>query len=433
MQSAVNARDASRLNIRHPATCAPTWRRHATAWLLLLGMFPLLASAQTGHANADAEARLDVYIDQALKDWQTPGMTLAVVKNDQVVLAKGYGVRQIGRPQKVDARTMFALGSTSKAFASASVAMLVSDGSIGWEDRAKLYLPWLELYDPWVTQQVTVRDLLAHRVGTSYEDENKLRGISKNARDLIERGRWLRPRSEFRSDFVYSNNMMTAAGMVVSEVSGQRWADFARDRIWKPLGMTRTNADIAAVRADQNVSAAHVGDIDKAPVAIAWDYPDSVAVPSGGINSNAIDMAQWLRFQLGDGAIDGKRLLKADVFAQMHTPQTPIRFPVRDASQFPEKVQALAGMHSFAYGLGWYVTQYRGRTMIWHSGTIEGFRAGVALLPEEGIAVYANVNRIPSTLPFAMILRVFDEYLDERPAPTDWSRLFLDSALREDH
>ncbi|MHC9086356.1 serine hydrolase domain-containing protein [Luteimonas sp. RIT-PG2_3] len=394
----------------------------------------MLAVAQTQAVNADAaaEARLDVYAEQALKDWQTPGMTLAVVKRDRVVLAKGYGVREIGRPLKVDARTMFALGSTSKAFASAAVAMLISDGSIAWEDRVKLYLPWLELYDPWVTQQVTVRDLLAHRVGTSIDDENKLRPVSRDARDLLERGRWLRPRAEFRADFVYSNNMMTASGLVVSAVSGQRWPDFARDRIWSPLGMTRTNADVTVTRADRNAAVPHVGHIDKAPVAIAWDYPDAVAVPSGGINSNAVDMAQWLRFQLGDGAIDGKRLIKADVFQQMHMPQTPLRFPLRDVTQFPGEVQTLAGMHAFAYGLGWYVTQYRGRKMLWHSGTIEGFRAGVALLPEEGIAVYANVNRIPSTLPFAMILRVFDEYLDERPPPTDWSRLFLDSALREE-
>lgn len=432
MQVAIHSQASPRSIVTHGVAPQPAWRWHAGAWLLGLCLLATVASVQAQATQADAEARLDAYIDQALKDWQTPGMTLAVVKNDRVVLAKGYGVREIGKPQKVDAQTMFALGSTSKAFASASVAMLVSDGRIDWEDRAKLYLPWLELYDPWVTAQVTVRDLLAHRVGTSLEDENKLRDFSRDARDLLERGRWLRPRAEFRTDFVYSNNMMTAAGMVVSEVSGQRWADFARDRIWAPLGMTRTNADIAAVRADRNTAVPHVGRIDKAPVAIAWDYPDAVAVPSGGINSNAVDMAQWLRFQLGDGAIDGRRLIESDVFRQMHIPQTPIRFPVRDVSQFPANVQQLAGMKSFAYGLGWYVTQYRGRTLIWHSGTIEGFRAGVALLPEEGIAVYANVNRIPSTLPFATILRVLDEYLDERPVPTDWSRLFLDSALSEE-
>lgn len=406
-------------------TFVSSWLRHGAVCCLVLVMqvaMPALA------APAEALAGLDTYIEKALTDWHTPGLTLAVVKDDRVVLTRGYGVRKRGTAERVDDRTMFALGSTSKAFAAATVALLVDEERLQWEDRVKIYLPWLELQDPWVSNSVTVRDLLAHRVGTSYVDEDRLRAVSRDARDLLERHRWVVPVAEFRSDYVYSNNMMTASGLVVAAVAQTSWSQFARERLWQPLGMSRTNADVTLARSDANAASPHVGAFGDDPVPKPWTYPDAIAVPSGGVNSNARDMAQWLRFQLGEGTIDGCTLIRRNVFKQMHTPQTVIRFPEKDAQQFPPRVQALMGEHAvWAYGLGWYITEYRGSKMIWHSGTIDGFRAGVALWPEQRLAVFIGVNRTPSVLPFALMLRIFDAYASK--PEQDWSVLFREATV----
>ncbi|WP_407353751.1 serine hydrolase domain-containing protein [Luteimonas sp. R10] len=376
-------------------------------------------------SEAEASAR-DAYLEQALRDWQTPGMTIAVVQCDKPVLTKGYGVRKQGAPERVDEHTLFALGSTSKAFAAATVALLVDDGALNWDDKVQRFLPWLEVYDPWVARELNVRDLLTQRLGTSYRDENLLRKGSKNARDQLMRSRDLAPVSPFRAGYVYSNNMFIASGELVAAVSGQPWTEFARERLWQPLGMSHTGADSKVARAQPNAASPHAGRPGGPAAPIAWDYPDAVAVPSGGVNSNAVDVAQWLRFQLSEGAIGDRRLIDRGVFRQMHAPQTAIPDPgaAPDVqTQFPDAARNAGRMRFWSYGMGWYVTEYRGRTLVYHSGTIDGFRTGIGLLPEEGLAVYVNVNRV-SRLPMALMLRLFDQYLGETDA--DWSRLYLD-------
>lgn len=425
----------SKNTARRPTGAWASIRRFlaGTSCLLALSMpFSVLASdGGTGTACVpatlspdEAKAR-DAYLEKALRDWQVPGMTVAVVQCDKVLLTKGYGVRKQGSPERVDEKTMFALGSTSKAFAAATVAMLVDDGAVKWEDKVQRYLPWLEVYDPWVSRHLNVRDLLTQRLGTSYEDENKLRPGSKDAHDQLMRSRNLQPISPFRDGFVYSNNMFIAAGQLVAAVSGKTWAEFARERIWKPLGMTHTNADSVATRSQSNAASPHAGKPDGPAVPFEWTYPDAVGVPSGGVNSNAVDMAQWLRFQLAQGVIGNKRLISRDVFRQMHTQQTAIPDPGAASdiqSQFPEPARKAGRMRFWSYGMGWYVTEYHGRKLIYHSGTIEGFRTGIGLLPEEGLAVYININRV-SRLPMALMLRLFDNYLHE--TDTDWSKMYL--------
>lgn len=404
------------------------------SWLLAFSL-PVSALAHSSGSETtcvpatltpgEAKAR-DAYLEKALHDWQTPGMTVAVVQCGKVLLTKGYGVRKQGSPERVDAQTLFALGSTSKAFAAATVAMLVDDGKLKWTDKVQRYLPWLEVYDPWVSRHLNVRDLLTQRLGTSYEDENKLRPGSKDARDQLMRSRNLQPVSAFRDGFVYSNNMFIAAGQLVTAVSGKSWAEFARERIWKPLGMSHTNADSVVARSQPDAASPHAGDPRGAAIPFEWTYPDAIAVPSGGVNSNAVDMAQWLRFQLAQGAIGGDRLISRDVFRQMHAPQTAISSPgtAPDVqSQFPTQAREAGRMRFWSYGMGWYVTEYHGRKLIYHSGTIEGFRAGIGLLPEEGLAVYININRV-SRLPMALMLRLFDTYLHE--TDTDWSKMYLE-------
>lgn len=414
---------------------AAGWRLAALASLTVLSA-GLSASASEGQttpactptslSTIEADAR-DAYLEKALRDWQTPGMTVAVVHCDTPVLTKGYGLRRQGTPERVDEHTLFALGSTSKAFGAATIAMLVDDGVLAWNDKVQRYLPWLEVYDPWVSRELNVRDLLTQRLGTSYKDENQLRPKSRTAREHLMRSSDLDPVSPFRSGYVYSNNMFIAAGELVAAVSGMSWPAFARERVWQPLGMVQTNADSKYSRAQSNAAWPHAGAPGEPAAPIAWDYPDALAVPSGGINSNAVDVAQWLRFQLAEGTIGDHRLLDRDVFRQMHAPQTAIPDPgaAPDVqSQFPDPARQAGRMRFWSYGMGWYVTEYRGRKLVYHSGTVEGFRTGIGLLPEEGLAVYVNVNRV-SRLPMALMLQLLDHYLGE--SETDWSKLYLDS------
>ena len=153
---------------------------------------------------------LDAYVERVLADWEVPGLSLAVVKNDQVIVAKGYGKRELGKDARVDAETLFGIGSCSKAFAAATLGVLISDGKVAWEDRATSYLPWLEIYDPWVTHELRLRDLVSHRVGTDYNIENRLRPVASDQKDLLRRAKSVQPVAPFREQFVYSNNMFIA-------------------------------------------------------------------------------------------------------------------------------------------------------------------------------------------------------------------------------
>lgn len=304
------------------------------AYLRTTGVAILLAFALAVSVNSQSAPLqgFDARVERAMAEWHVPGLAIAVVKDDTVVMAKGYGVREAGKPARVDGNTLFAIGSCSKAFAAASVAMLVNDGRLGWEDHVQTYLPWFELYDPWVARDIRVRELLAHRVGTSYLIENRFRPVASDAKDLLGRARHIQPISPFRDRYVYSNNMFIAAGQLVAAVSGKKWEDFARERIWGPLGMVSTNASTDTVRQSSNQAVPHVmvGNQFDRLASVRWEFPDRVAVPSGGVNSTAVDMAQWLRFQLAGGRVAGGQLIRPEVFAEMHKPQTLALDPTRD-------------------------------------------------------------------------------------------------------
>ena len=265
-----------------------------------------------------------------MRAWEVPGLTIAVVKNDSVVLAKGYGVRELGKPERVDQHTLFAIGSCTKAFGAASVAMLVQDGKLNWDDRVEQSLPGLELWDPWVTHDIRVRDLVAHRTGSFVGIENRVRAFTTSYRDWIRRARFIQPIAPFRDRYVYSNLMFVISGELVRAVSGAAsWNDFARERIWAALGMDRTTANIRVAQRTANKVSPHVV-IDGKLTPVEWELDaDSLADPTGGVNTTAWDMAQWIRFQLGEGRFKGRELLRAEVFREMHTVQSPAGTPAR--------------------------------------------------------------------------------------------------------
>ena len=370
-------------------------------FLLLLA----ISASQYSYAQEAPSKEFDEYVNKALKDWDVPGLALAIVKNDQIVFAKGYGVRKIGEATPVDEKTMFAIGSSSKAFTSASIAMLMDEGKLKWDDPATKYLPGFQVFDPYVTRELAVRDLLCHRSGLERGDFLWY-GTPYGRDEILQRVRYLKPTWSFRSRFGYQNIMYLAAGQIVAGVSGKSWDDFIRDRIFKPLGMTSSNTSISALRNSDDVATPH-GKIDGKVEPIPWKNIDNIA-PAGSINSNVVDMAQWVRLQLGEGVYKGQRLISSGGAKEMHTAQTVIRME-------PPWTLYYSDAHFLNYGLGWFLHDHRGRKVVEHGGNIDGMSALVAMIPEEklGLVILTNMNGTP--LPGAIASRVYDLYLGVQP------------------
>ncbi len=355
----------------------------------------------------------DDYVNKSLRDWEVPGMAIAIVKEDRIVLAKGYGVKKLGDPAPVNERTLFAIGSSSKAFTAASVAMLVDEGKIKWDDPVTKYLPGFELYDPYVTRELKVRDLLSHRSGLERGDFLWY-GSEYDRDEILRRTRYLKPTWSLRSTFGYQNLMFLAAGQLIAKVSGKSWDEFIRQRIFAPLTMTSSNTSVKDFKNAENVATPHAKIEEKVEL-IPWRNIDNIA-PAGSINSNVVEMAQWVRFQLGQGEYQKQRLLSSGAATEMQTSQTVIRAEPPFSLFYPEA-------HFLNYGLGWFLHDYKGRKVVEHGGAIDGMRAQVAMLPEEKLGVVILTNMHGTALPLPLMFRIFDAYLGA--APRDWSAELL--------
>ena len=368
------------------------------------GIILALIILTQGIPAAAQEATLngfDDYVNKALKDWELPGLAIAIVKNDKIVYAKGFGVRKLGDPAPVDEKTLFAIGSSSKAFTAAGIAMLVDEGKIKLDDPVTKYLPGFQLFDPYVTREITVRDLLCHRSGLERGDFIWY-GTSYDRDEIWNRIRYVKPSWSFRSKFGYQNIMYLAAGQVLARVSGKSWDDFVRDRIFKPLEMTSTNTTIRAFAGQNNVATPHAKVDDKVRT-IPWRNIDNIA-PAGSINSNVTDMAQWVRLQLAEGSYKGARLISSAEMTEMHEPQTII-------PKDPQLSMFMPDSHFRSYGLGWMLQDYKGRKVVQHGGAIDGMIAMVGMIPEEKLGVVILSNLQGQLLPTALMFRIFDTYL----------------------
>lgn len=374
--------------------------------------FVIVAFAGVQFASAqDAPlSGFDDYVNKAIKDWEVPGLAIAIVKDDKIVLAKGYGVKKLGDPTPVDERTLFAIGSSSKAFTAAAIAMLVDEGKLEWNDPTTKYLPGFETYDPYVTRELSVRDLLSHRSGLERGDFLWY-GTENDRDEILRRTRFIKPSWSLRSNFGYQNLMFLAAGQIVGKMNGKTWDEFIEDRLFTPLGMTSSGTTIRDFKNGDNVATPHAK-FDEKIEPIAWRKIDNIA-PAGSINSNAVDMAQWIRLQLGQGTYQGQRLFSPAVAKEMHTPQTIIPLTGNNERLYPEA-------HFLSYGLGWFLSDYRGKKVVDHGGAIDGMRAQVALLPEEKLGVVILTNMNGSALPHVLMYKVFDAYL-EGSRQKDWS------------
>jgi CubicO group peptidase (beta-lactamase class C family) len=375
----------------------------------------VLASAQLTRAQEATLQGFDDYVNKAIRDWEVPGLAIAIVKDDKVLLARGYGVRKLGEPTPVDEKTLFAIGSSSKAFTAASIAMLVDQNKVKWDDPATRHLPGFQLFDPYATRELTLRDLLCHRSGLERGDLMWY-GSAFSRDDILQRVRHLKPSWSLRSRFGYQNIMYLAAGQAVANVSGKSWDDFVRERIFKPLGMASSSTTITAFKPADNVANPHAK-IDNKVRPISWRNIDNIA-PAGSINSNVSDMAQWVRLHLNQGKVGNEQLISSGSIKEMHMPQTVIRL-----EGIQEKINSET--HFMNYGLGWFLQDYRGRKIVHHGGNIDGMSALVAMMPEERLGLVILTNMNGSLVTMSLMYRVFDSFLPPREPQKDWSAEIL--------
>ncbi|GLC24944.1 serine hydrolase [Roseisolibacter agri] len=372
------------------------------------------AAAQPASNGSASVAALDAYVAKAVRDWKVPGLAIAVVQGDRVVLAKGYGVRELGKPDAVDAGTRFAIGSTTKAMTAAALGMLVDEGKVKWDEKVTTYLPGFQLADPYVTRELTVRDLLTHRAGLGNADL-LWAGADYPTAEILRRVGTLRPAYSLRSGFIYQNIMYAAAGEVVRAASGMPWDAFVRTRIFVPLGMTNTEATLAGLAGKPNVAAPH--DRIRDTLRVVANRPVDPVAAAGSVWSSVDDMAKWMRFVLDSGRVGGKRLLSEATFRELLSPQT-----IAPTSMYP--TMTVVRPHFFTYGLGWFLHDYAGEAVAMHTGSIDGMSAIIGLLPDRRVGVYVLANRDHAELRHALMYRVFDMYRGAAGA-RDWSAELL--------
>lgn len=371
--------------------------------LLLLLVNPL--PAQNGKL-----ALLDKYIEKTRQDWEIPGLAVAIVKDDKVVFARGYGVRTLGEAAKVDENTLFAVASNSKAFTTTLLAMQADAGLLAWDDPVTEHLPDFQMFDPYVTRALTIRDLVTHRAGLpTYGGDHLWIGHTLSRADILRRIRHLAPTASFRSKYQYQNLMFLVAGELSAKVAGKSWDELMSERIFQPLGMSRANTSVRKLPEMNNVASPHEY-VNGELTAIPYDNLDNVA-PAAAVNASVNDMAQWMRFNLNKGKVNGETLVSEGQMRQLHRIQMPV-----NVSRYAEKFY----QRQFAgYGLGWFISDYQGIKLVGHGGGMSGMISLQTLVPSEGLGIMIVTNFAPSSPTRAITHRILDVLLDigER----DWS------------
>ena len=377
--------------------------------LLALALVWLVLTSASQAPVAD----VDAFVQRTMTTFQVPGLSLAIVKDGKVAVARGYGVRKFGDVAPVDARTMFGIASNTKVFTATALGILVDEGKVRWDSPVIDYLPWFQMSDPYVTREMTVRDLLVHRSGLGLGAGDLLwwPASTYNRREIARRLRYLPLATSFRSAYAYDNVLYLVAGEVNEAVSGQSWEDFVQTRILAKVGMTTSNVRHSDANKGGNVATPHA--LIEGRVQPIAPFDSDNTNPAGGINSNAQDMAKWLLVQLADGQLgDGTALIKPATARQIGMLVTPI--PIGQGA--PELRDLRPNFNGYALGLA--VRDYRGRKLLTHTGGLPGYVSKVAMIPDArlGIAILTNQE---STAAFeAIASHILDAYLGA-PA-TDW-------------
>ena len=376
----------------------------------ILALFGAALLSAQGFRQKD----FDAYATKSLQTLQTPGAAVAVVQNGKLLFARGYGVRRLGDNTPVDAHTLFQIGSNTKAFTTAALAMLADTGKLAWDDPVTKLLPGFQLYDPYVTREFTIRDLVTHRSGLGLGAGDLLWFHSTYSRaEIAYRIRFARPVSSFRSQYAYDNVLYIVAGEVVGAASGASWDDFVRQHIFAPLGMTETGTTTAFFTSSANAATPHSVDDGRLQI-VPVDSVENIS-PAGGIASSVSDLAKWLMCRLDSGRYAGGRLFSEREAREMWSGQTIL--PIGDP---PPPLAALRPSFS-EYGLGWRLRDYQGRKIVSHTGGLAGMTSQITLVPSEKLGIVVLTNS-ESDLMAALTYRLLDDLLAApslRPR-TDW-------------
>src|SRR6266849_3319034 len=390
--------------------------------LFMVGSFSVfvfvMVCVQILPAKIAPPADLDSFVAKALKTFEVPGLSVAIVKDGKTVLAKGYGVRKMGNPTPVDENTLFGIGSNTKAFTSAALATLVDEGKISWDDRVYERLPGFQMYDPYVSHEMTIRDLLTHRSGMGLGEGDLLfwPHTTFTRDEIIYRLRFMKPASSFRSRFAYDNLLYMTAGQIIPAVTRKSWEDTIRERILVPLGMNTTNLSNAAFKPTDNYAFPH-SKLDGKLQVIDFINLDN-AGPAGSINSSAAEMAKWVTLQLYRGKFPNRegRLFSEQQSREMWSAQTLL--------PAGERTGPLAPLSSkfAAYALGWSLRDYHGRKLVGHTGGVAGFVSRVMLVPEENLGIVILTNAESGGAFDSILFHILDHYLALQQ--TDWIAAF---------
>lgn len=363
--------------------------------------FPFTLSSGVSPAieARNALSGLGEVLNAALADWQTPGLAIGVVMDGQVVMAEGFGVRDLESSIPVDAGTLFPIGSCTKAFTTFLLGTLVDEGKLDWDAPLRTYLPEFSLADEYASEHVDIRDMVSHRTGLPRHDLLWYNNESITREELMLRLRYLEANVELREQWQYNNLMYCTAGYLAERMIGQTWEESVRDRILDPLGMTRTNFSVRDTQTDPNYASPFLLEDDKLRKV---DFRGlSVIGPAGSINSCVDDMNKWMLLHLEDGSIDGRSLLTPGTLQTLHTPLMPIGGLPKETYDGP-----------LSYAMGWMVDTWHGHLSVFHGGNIDGFSALVMLFPSDGLGVVALSNRNGDALPLLAAEEIADRILE---------------------
>lgn len=356
----------------------------------------------------------DKYAEAARQEWKVPGMTITVVQDGKVILAHGYGVRETGKVEKVDADTLFGAMSTTKAMTAVTMGMLVDEGKVSWDDKVIKHLPDFRVADAYVTSELRIRDLFTHNGGMGNADFLWSWTPELSAAEIVKRMQYARPAYPFRGGYTYQNVMYAVAGQVIEKVSGMPWERFVTERLFAPLGMKNTFATYGASNSYQNRSAAHY-EVDGTIMVIPEQRADSIA-PAGAVWSTANDIAKWIDFMLGNTTVNGKQLLKPATHQALLRPHTIV-----PPAQFYPTV-SLTKPNWTTYGLGWFQHDYRGEMVNFHTGSLAGRTAIIGLIPNKKIGIYIFGNVDHAEVRHALMYKAFDVFAFDDGSGRDWSK-----------
>ncbi len=394
-------------------------KNHLRRLSLLLALFCQLPTAHCQLPKFVTDS-LDAYVERGLRDWNIPGLSLAIVKNGQVVLAKGYGRRELGKPDQVDEHTLFMIGSNTKAFTATALALLEAEGKLSLNDPVTKYLPDFKLYDACATQQATLSDLLCHRSGLrTFQGDFTYWTSNLSRKEVIQKFGLNVPPYGFRTRYGYCNAAFVTAGEVVPAASGgTSWEGFIRERIFKPLKMGRALALSAEIPTAENRAVSHTW-VEGKLVKLPYPLIDNLA-PAGSLSLSAREHANWLLMQLDTGKFEGKQVIPKSAILKTWQPQIVVS----------ANKSGLTPNQFGLYGLGWLVQDYAGRRVISHTGGVDGFVSSTCFLPEERLGILVFTNTDANGFYDALRLQLQDAFLAQ--PYQNYSGIFLKGFRQND-